>query len=108
MYSKLYEILYSTVESVLNVPFWLFGSSVPDWLVFIHMSLILGGVCVMGFVSVVGFASVWAERKVSAHMQARLGPMEVGGYHGWLQTVADAMKLLLKEDIIPAASDKPL
>lgn len=108
MYSKLYDILYSTLEFILNIPFWIVGSQVPDWLVFIHVSLVLGGICVMGFVSVLAMFSVWAERKVSAFMQARLGPMEVGAYHGWLQTVADAMKLLLKEDIIPASSDKAL
>ena len=75
------------------------------------------GVGVFLFMAVNALVAVYAERKISAFMQDRLGPMEVGlfGFKGgkrfWGgigQTLADALKLVLKEDIIPAQADRKL
>ncbi|RBP94553.1 NADH dehydrogenase subunit H [Cytobacillus firmus] len=59
---------------------------------------------VLGFVTY----AILAERKVMGFMQLRHGPNQVGGRWGLLQTVADVLKLLLKEDTIPKLADRPL
>ena len=46
------------------------------------------------------------ERKFAARMQSRIGPYYVGRPHGWLQPIADALKLMTKEDVVPATSDR--
>jgi NADH-quinone oxidoreductase subunit H len=71
------------------------------WLV-----LLLKTVAVLGFFLVVPLGVGYIEHKGLAHMQARLGPMEAGRFHGWAQLVADGVKFIQKEDIVPAAADR--
>jgi NADH-quinone oxidoreductase subunit H len=73
----------------------------PLWLI------IVKAIVVFGFNVVTVLFMIWAERRVVARMQQRLGPNRVGPY-GIVQGLADGIKLALKEDLIPALVDKPV
>jgi NADH-quinone oxidoreductase subunit H len=68
--------------------------------------LLLKTVAVMAFFLIVPLGIGYIEHKGLAHMQARLGPMEAGNFHGWAQLVADGVKFIQKEDVVPEAADR--
>lgn len=66
---------------------------------------IVAAALLFGFIGMSAFLGIWAERKVSARIQDRLGPTRVGPF-GLLQSLADGLKLIAKEDVAPTGSDK--
>src|ERR1044071_9727944 len=68
-------------------------------------SLAIVAVVFLPVVMLVAMIAIWAERKVAGHMQSRLGPNRVGPI-GILQSLADGIKLLFKEDLIPRDADE--
>ncbi len=84
---------------------WLSTQFNPTWTLIIEM--VMAGVAVIGLFAVLGLVLVIMERKVSAWMQIRLGPNRVGP-KGMLQSLADTVKLIVKEGMTPAGADKLL
>ncbi len=72
------------------------------------LAAVLSAIILVSFVAGSAVFFIWLERKVAGRIQDRLGPTRVGGKFGWLQTIADGVKLLVKEDLIPASADKML
>src|SRR2546426_1005408 len=71
------------------------------------MEMVFAGICVISLFAILGLILVLMERKVSAWMQIRLGPNRVGP-KGMFQSLADTLKLLVKEGLTPSGADKVL
>ena len=85
---------------------WFTARGVP--LVFLDLlAWIFGCLVILVVIAVIALVLIYVLRKVAAYIQGRIGPERVGPY-GLLQTVMDALKLLQKEDIVPAGADKIL
>jgi NADH-quinone oxidoreductase subunit H len=72
----------------------------------IFLLAVIAAALLLGFMLVNAIFAVWLERKVAGRIQDRLGPTRVGGKFGWLQTLADGVKLITKEDSIPGTADQ--
>ncbi len=82
---------------------WLSKTFNPTWTLIIEM--VLAGVAVIGLFAVLGLILVIMERKVSAWIQIRLGPNRVGP-KGLMQSMADTVKLMVKEGLTPTGADR--
>ena len=60
------------------------------------------------FIPTFSLVLIFAELKISAHMQSRIGPYFAGGRWGWAQPLADGLKFMQKEDLVPADADRPV
>jgi NADH-quinone oxidoreductase subunit H len=97
--------LWSFSNIAKDIHEWLGKTFDPTWTLIIEM--IIAGVLVIGLFAVLGLVLVLMERKVSAWMQIRLGPNRVGP-KGMLQSLADTLKLMVKEGMTPDGADKIL
>ena len=82
------------------------ASAIDDLFSGYWLPLVLKALVVVILFLTVPLAVGYMEHKVLAHMQARMGPMEAGAFHGWAQLMADGAKFIQKEDIVPEAADR--
>jgi NADH-quinone oxidoreductase subunit H len=81
--------------------------AVPAWIPYLVAMLVFGGIVVFGFVLPVAGITTWVERRVAGRIQSRIGPNRTGPA-GFLQWLADGIKSVLKEDIVPTNADAHL
>ena len=96
----------SLLASLAHVLREMIYSIVPISLVVDLVLTFVGIAALLGIISMAAIVFTYTERKICAFIQVRIGPNRVGGRFGLLQPVADMLKLMSKEDIMPAGADK--
>jgi NADH-quinone oxidoreductase subunit H len=76
----------------------------PEWLAW-TITAFVAAALILNVIAGGALVFIWAERKIAARIQDRLGPTRTGGRFGWLQSLADGIKLLAKEDLMPEGAD---
>ena len=82
-------------------------AGIPAWVLYLTAMLVFGGIVVFVFILPIAGITTWVERRVAGRIQSRIGPNRTGPA-GFLQWLADGIKNMLKEDIVPIAADAPL
>src|SRR2546428_10286654 len=82
-------------------------AGIAAWVQCLLAMLVFGGIVVFVFILPIAGITTWVERRVAGRIQSRIGPNRTGPA-GFLQWLADGIKSLLKEDIVPDAADAPL
>ncbi|WP_301932751.1 complex I subunit 1 family protein, partial [Ferruginibacter sp.] len=96
-----FMLSFSSISKFIDT--WLRGIFNPTWTMVIEM--LIAGICVISLFAILGLVLVLMERRVAAWIQIRLGPNRVGP-GGMLQSLADTVKLLVKEGMTPDGADK--
>jgi NADH-quinone oxidoreductase subunit H len=95
--------VWSLSNIAIEIDSWLNNTFNPTWVLIFEMVIV--GICAISLFAVLGLVLVLMERRVAAWIQIRLGPNRVGP-KGLLQSVADTVKLLVKEGMTPDGADK--
>lgn len=95
--------IYDFTDFTKNLHIWFSEHMSPGWTTTVEWVIV--GILYLLFVALLGLFLIWAERKVCAAFQQRIGPNRVGPW-GLIQTIADFIKLMMKEIVTPRKADK--